>query len=112
MTTYQNVYDALCELHIPIAKVAWDSPPDQSDYLVTRIGGQENDLWADNAMEEQELYCTVDLFAYHSEGETAAYQVQHVLNSLGIRWGLTSIQWEYETALNHWEWTFYVKGLL
>lgn len=112
MTTYQQVYNALAELNLPIAKVAWDSPPDQSSYLVTRIGGQETALWSDNQMEEQELNCTVDLFAYHSEGEEIAASVQSVLNSLGIRWELTSIQWEDDARLNHWEWTFFVKGLL
>lgn len=110
--TYQQVYNALAELKIPIAKVAWESAPDKSDYLVTRIAGQERALWADNTMEEQELYCTVDLFTYGSEGEENAFRVQHVLNSCGIRWELSSIQWEDDSRLNHWEWGFYVKGLL
>lgn len=110
--TYQEVYNALADIGLPIAKVSWDSPPARSDYLVTRIGGPERELWADNAMEEQELYCTVDLFVRETEGEEEAWQVQHVLNSLGIRWGLTSIQWEDDNRINHWEWTYYIKGLI
>lgn len=110
--TYQEVYNALADIGLPIAKVAWDSPPERTDYMVTRIGGQERALWADNAMEEQDLYCTVDLFVRATEGEETAWQVQRVLNSLGIRWELTSIQWEDDNRLNHWEWTYYVKGLI
>jgi hypothetical protein len=109
--TYNDVYNALSHLNIPCTKVAWSSPP-KGNYLVTRIGGQERDLWSDNRMTEQELWCTVDLFVRGSEGEDLAYRIQHELNGLGIRWELTSIQWEEETMINHWEWTFYVKGLL
>ena len=110
--TYREVYAALQGIGWPITQVAWSSPPDRKDYMVTRIGGQERALWGDNRMAEQELYCTVDLFVQGDEGEEAAWRVQHVLNGLGIRWELTSIQWESDTRLNHWEWTFYVKGLL
>lgn len=110
--TYGEVFEALKALGIPIAKVAWDSPPDRSDYMVTRIGGQERALWADNRMEEQELFCTVDLYVRCTEGADEAQRVQRCLNSLGIRWELSSIQWEDDTMLNHWEWTFYVGGLL
>lgn len=110
--TYQEVYNALADIGLPIAKVAWDSPPERTDYMVTRIGGQERALWADNAMDEQDLYCTVDLFVRATEGEETAWQVQRVLNSLGIRWELTSFQWEDDNRLNHWEWTYYVKGLI
>ena len=110
--TYQQVYNTLSELKIPIAKVAWDSAPEKSDYMVTRIVGQERSLWADNAMAEQDLYCTLDLFTYRNEGEETAFRVQHVLNSCGIHWELQSVQWEDDTRLNHWEWAFYVEGLI
>ncbi len=109
--TYLEAHRAFCGLGMPCAQVAWDPPPDR-DYLVTRVGGQESDLWADNTMTEQVLYCTVDLFVHGSEGIETAALIQQTLQGLGIRWGLTSIQWESETRINHWEWTFYVKGLI
>lgn len=109
--TYLEVYRVLCDLGMPCAQVAWDPPPDR-DYLVTRVGGQETDQWADNTMTEQMLYCTVDLFVHRNEGLETAALIQQTLNSLGIPWELTSIQWESETRINHWEWTFYVKGLI
>lgn len=109
--TYMGVVNALAELGIPSAQVAWDSPP-KVDYIVTAIGGQESDLWADNRMEEQLLFCTVDLFVHGCEGEETARQVQRILNGCGVKWELTSIQWENDTRINHWEWTFYTEGLL
>lgn len=109
--TYAEVCRVLKSLGLPCAQVAWDSPPEK-DYIVTRIGGQERDLWSDNVMTEQELYCTVDLFVHNSEGAELAQRIQQTLNSLGIRWELTSIQWESENRINHWEWTFYTKGML
>ena len=109
--TYHEVCRALFNLGLPCAQVAWDPPPDR-DYLVTRVGGQETDLWSDNAMTEQLLYCTVDLIVHRKEGLDEAELIQKTLNSLGIRWELTSIQWESETRINHWEWTFYTKGLI
>lgn len=108
---YMDVFHALEELKIPMAQVAWDSPP-ETDYMVTAIGGQENALWADNRMEEQELYCSLDLFVRGREGEDTARQVQRRLNGLGLRWELTAIQWEEDPRVNHWTWTFYCKGLL
>lgn len=109
--TYADVCGALKNLGFPCSQVAWDSPPDE-DYMVIRICGQEEALWSDNVMTEQLLWCTVDLFVHSSEGVDEAQSVQQALNQLGIRWELTSIQWESETRLNHWEWSFYVKGLL
>jgi hypothetical protein len=50
---------------------------------------------------------TIDLFT-QNEFDPVVDQIQEGLNELGIGWDLNSTQYEDETNLIHYEWTFRV----
>lgn len=67
----------------------------------------DNSNRADNAVEEQAISGTIDLFS-RIEYDPAIDKIQTFLNSYGASWYLNSVQFEDETNLIHHEWAFEV----
>lgn len=85
----------------------WDRPPACGDYGVYAENGA-NDLEADGRHIERATSGTIDLFCRSDESENPA-SVESILESVECcAWYLTSIQYEEETGLVHYEWAFEV----
>lgn len=67
----------------------------------------DNSTRADNAVEEQAISGTIDLFS-RIEYDPAIDVVQDFLNRYGCSWYLSSVQYEDDTNLIHHEWIFEV----
>ena len=67
----------------------------------------ENGFNAGNRKAEQAITGTVDYYT-PQEYDPAVDNIQAALNSLRIPWQLNSVQYEDETNLIHYEWTWEV----
>ena len=67
----------------------------------------ENGFNAGNRKAEQAITGTVDYYTLR-EYDPAVDNIQTALNSLRIPWQLNSVQYEDETNLIHYEWTWEV----
>lgn len=86
----------------------WSAAPG-TDYGAAALDGSAETVWADNVMVEQALGGTVDLFT-RDEGLPQMKAVQAALNRAGVSWRLSSIQYEEDTRLTHYEWTFELEA--
>jgi viroplasmin and RNaseH domain-containing protein len=75
------------------------------NYIVWAEDGQADSVWADGEMKEQTLTGTIDYFT-KTEYDPLFITIQTALNTLGISYGLTSIQLEEDTKYWHYEWVF------
>lgn len=73
--------------------------------LIWAESGEENSFHAGNHKQEQRIIGTVDLFT-RTEFDPLCDQVQEALEALGLTWNLESVQFEDETNLIHYEWTW------
>lgn len=76
-------------------------------YLVWQEYGEGDSYEADNRKEEQVIACTADYYT-QVEYDANIDVVQEVLNSLEVSWRIESVQYEDETKLIHYEWSFEV----
>lgn len=67
----------------------------------------ENGFAADDKKAEQAITGTVDYYTLQ-EYDPNVDKIQQALNTPGIRWRLNSVQYEDETNLIHYEWTWEV----
>lgn len=74
-------------------------------FIVWAESGEDTSFNADNHKTEQRIVGTVDLFT-KTEYDPLADDVQATLNDLGLTWYLSSVQYEEETNLIHYEWTW------
>lgn len=68
----------------------------------------DNAVWADDQMIEQAITGTTDYFT-QEEFDPAIDAIQNANISLGIAWRLNSVQYEEDTSLIHYEWTWEVR---
>lgn len=73
--------------------------------IVWAESGEEESFNADNKKSEQRIIGTVDLFT-QTEFDTLIDDVQTTLTSLGLTWVLESVQYEEDTKIIHYEWTW------
>lgn len=76
-------------------------------YIIWAEDGEDNSHHADNRKQIQQVTGTIDLFT-QDEFDPVVDQIQEGLNDLGIGWDLNPPQYEEETNLIHYEWTFRV----
>lgn len=67
----------------------------------------DNTAWADDRMMEQAITGTTDYFT-RDEFDPAIDRIQDANQSLGIAWRLNSVQYEDDTELIHYEWSWEV----
>lgn len=71
--------------------------------LVWAESGEDISFNSDNRKSEQRIIGTVDLFT-KTEFDSLADSVQETLDDLGLTWSLSSVQYESEINLIHYEW--------
>ena len=76
-------------------------------YIIWAEDGEDNSHYADDRKQIQQVTGTIDLFT-QDEFDPVVDQIQNGLDDLGIGWDLNSNQYEEETNLIHYEWTFRV----
>lgn len=102
--TLNDVRDALLEVtdktyHYEAA--IGTKPP----YLVWAEHGQGDTVWADGKRQYQAIAGTIDLFT-KTENDPLFNTVQDTLSERGIPHRLESIQYEKDTKLIHYEWSW------
>lgn len=77
--------------------------------LIWSETGEDNSFHSDNRKSEQRIIGTVDLFT-KTEFDPLADSVQETLNDLELTWSLSSVQYESDINLIHYEWEWGVNG--
>lgn len=77
----------------------------KNPYIVWAEDGQADAVWADGKMQEQVMTGTIDLFT-KTEYDPLFNSIQMALNSIDISYRLESIQYEEDTKLIHYEWSW------
>lgn len=65
--------------------------------------GEDDSFHSDNRKSEQRIIGTIDLFT-KTEFDPLADSVQETLNDLELTWSLSSVQYESDINLIHYEW--------
>lgn len=73
--------------------------------IIWAESGEEESFHSDNGKREQRIIGTVHLFT-KTEFDPLADAVQTTLANLGATWSLSSVQYEDETNLIHFEWAW------
>lgn len=76
-------------------------------YVCWTEEGEDTSFHADGHKEEQQLTGTVDFFT-KDEFDSIADDIQDILNSEPIGWKLSTVQYEDETNLIHYQWIWWV----
>ena len=101
----EDLLDALRETDIPFEAYAWEVAP-KSDYGVVSMDSGGDHQRSDNRVIQHTVEGTVDLYA-HGKSTKSMLAVEHKLNELTwLSWALNSVQYETETRLVHYEWTY------
>lgn len=74
-------------------------------YLLWAENGEGDSLHAGNHKTEQVITGTVDYFT-QTEYDANADAIQDTLDALGVGWVLESVQYEDDTKLIHYEWSW------
>lgn len=73
--------------------------------LIWAETGEDNSFNSDNHKSEQRIIGTVDCFT-KTEFDTLLDGVQSTLDTLGLTWTLDAVQYEEETNLIHYTWSW------
>lgn len=77
-------------------------------YIVWAEDGSNQSFSGNNRLTEQQITGTIDLFT-QIEYDEMVDSIQEALNTGGhVSWRLESVEYEDDTALIHWAWTFSV----
>jgi hypothetical protein len=77
----------------------------QAPYCIWAEDGEGDSLHADNKKKEQVISGTIDYFT-KEEFDDNVDAIQEALNDIEIGWELSSVDYEDETNLIHYTWTF------
>ena len=109
-TKLKRVRDALLTTSLDGKYIChYERPKDKPDHwIVWQEDGSGNDFSANNRKAEQQARGTVDCFT-KIEYDSLLDEIQEALDSApGISWDLESVQYEDDTKLIHYEWSFMV----
>lgn len=79
----------------------------QPPYLLWAESGEGESYWADNSIAEQVISGDVDYFT-RTEFDPSVDAIQDALISVARAWRLDSVDYEEDTNLIHYRWTFEV----
>lgn len=83
-------------------------PPNLEGWIIWQEDSESGSFKAGNHLAEQQIHGTIDYFT-KTEYDQTADDVQTVLDAVSrIGWQLSSVQYEDETGLIHYEWDFWV----
>lgn len=77
----------------------------KAPWIVWQEDGEAGAFDSDNRKAEQQVHGTIDCFT-QKEYDPVLDEIQDALNEAEIGWRLSSVQYEDETNLIHYEWEF------
>lgn len=104
----KQIGDALAAL-TPNVYHYW-RPQMEPPFVVWAETGESGAFNADNRKREQAVEGTVDYYT-KTEYDPLCDSLQQTLNALGIGWQLDNVQYEPETNLIHYTWSWEVAGI-
>lgn len=107
--TYQQKLDRIKNALLTVTKDVFhfEAKTKAQEYLVWQEEGSGDSLIADDAVQEQVLRGTVDLFTKNPK-KPCVDDVQAALTEADVCWQLLSVQYEEDTQTIHheWEWEY------
>lgn len=100
------VQAALAALDIPTVRHYYRTDL-QPPYLLWAESGEGESYWADNSIAEQVISGDIDYFT-RTEFDPSVDAIQEALLSAARAWRLDSVDYEEDTNLIHYHWTFEV----
>ena len=92
---------------LPMAENEWNTRPDADSYGIVALEFEADALHGDNRKVCTAYEGSVDLFSRDKRGGGWRPLIEAALQAhCGACWSLNSYQYERETGLGHWEWTF------
>lgn len=102
----KNVKSALTTVSSKVYHYARPSKLDKC--IVWQEDAEDGSFHASNHLAEQKIHGTIDYFTKEEFDETVD-SIQEALNTCEhVSWNLSSVQYEDETNLIHYEWDFWV----
>lgn len=99
----KKLRDVLKQLDIDVYH--YDAMNATDEYIVWAESGESGSMNADNEKDEQSIAGTIDLYT-QKEYNPIVDELQKKLNENVISFVLSSVQYEDETKLIHYEWEF------
>jgi hypothetical protein len=99
------IESALLTVGVPVSHYLAEKKPDK--YIVWAEDGQAGSDYADDEMQEQAIQGTVDYFT-RIKNDPNVKKIQKALNGI-CSWRLSSVQYEDDTRLYHYEWVFEIE---
>lgn len=92
---------------LPMAESEWNTRPEGDSYGTVTLDFETQALYANNRKVLTAYNGAVDLFSKKRDGDGWVPGITGVLTEYcDSAWSLNSHQYERETGLFHWEWTF------
>ena len=97
------------DVTLPVAEDSWDTRPDTESYGLISLDFEAGSLDGDSVKQDEAFEGSMDLFSYKRGGAGWIPLIRAMLTKhCGASWRLNSRQYEHETNLHHWEWTFQI----
>ena len=80
----------------------------QPPFLVWAETGETTSFDADNGKREQSIEGTADYYTL-TEYDSTIDAIQNAVNTLGCGWVLANVEYEDETKLIHYSWTWRIR---
>ena len=98
------------EITLPVAENDWNTRPDVDSYGIVRLDFEVGALYGDNLKKVTAYEGSFDLYSRSKDGAGWLHVIANTLtkNCEGC-WSLNSHQYERETGLFHWEWSFQLE---
>lgn len=102
----KEIRDILSGLSIPVYHY-YHPPKVAPPFIQWAEDGEEDSFYADNRTEGQQIHGTIDYYTL-TEYDAAIDAIQAALDGApAVGWRLSSVQYEDETNLVHYEWEFW-----
>lgn len=106
---FETLLEILKGTGIPFVAYDWDQAPASGSYGVVSLDGSGDSELGDNRINAQAIRGSIDLFC-RNVSTAEARLVQNAINGV-VAWNLSSVQYETDTHIVHFEWTFEMEGL-
>ena len=95
---------------LPMAENDWNTRPDSESYGIVALDFEADALHGDNVKVCTAYEGSVDLFSRKKDGDGWVPVIAQTLTEhCDGAWSLNSHQYERESGIFHWEWTFQVE---
>ena len=96
---------------LPMAEDEWNTRPDTVSYGTVRLDFEADALHGDDLKQDTAFEGSVDLYSLQRDGAGWLPLITGTLTAhCDGCWSLVSRQYENQTGLFHWDWSFQVEG--